>query len=186
MNVVLGTNYEQSTFDRLDVTRNGLIFPDAENINLALGQSITTGGNYEKWAILGGFYRLNYNYDERYLLELERPLRRLLQVPDEPALRLLPLRLGRVASVARAVLEGPGARHLGPQVPRLVRLDGQRQHRRVHVQRELFNITQVQPHPERDPAAVHRRAGGAAGRADVGDGHHAATSAWTWRCSPAS
>ncbi|MEO6529277.1 MAG: SusC/RagA family TonB-linked outer membrane protein [Gemmatimonadaceae bacterium] len=70
VNVVLGTNYEQSTFERLDVTRNGLIFPDAENINLALGQSITTGGNYEKWAILGGFYRANYNYDERYLLEL--------------------------------------------------------------------------------------------------------------------
>ena len=69
VNVVLGTNYEQSTSERLDVARNGLIFPDAENINLALGQSITTGGNYEKWAILGGFYRLNYNYDERYLLE---------------------------------------------------------------------------------------------------------------------
>jgi TonB-linked SusC/RagA family outer membrane protein len=69
VNVVLGTNYEQSTFNRLDVTRNGLIFPDAENINLALGQSITTGGNYEKWAILGGFYRFNYNYDERYLFE---------------------------------------------------------------------------------------------------------------------
>lgn len=71
VNAVLGTNYEQSTFKRLDVTRNGLIFPDAENINLALGQSITTGGNYEKWAILGGFYRLNYNYDERYLLEAD-------------------------------------------------------------------------------------------------------------------
>jgi TonB-linked SusC/RagA family outer membrane protein len=55
----------------VDVSRNGLIFPDAENINLALGQSITTGGNYEKWAILGGFYRLNYNYAERYLLELD-------------------------------------------------------------------------------------------------------------------
>ena len=71
VNVVLGTNYEQSTFDRLDVTRNGLIFPDAENINLALGQSITTGGNHEKWAILGGFSRLNYNYDERYLVEFD-------------------------------------------------------------------------------------------------------------------
>ena len=71
LNVVVGANYEQSTFDRLDVTRNGLIFPDAENINLALGQGITTGGNYEKWAILGGFYRLNYDYAERYLLELD-------------------------------------------------------------------------------------------------------------------
>src|SRR5687768_169352 len=71
VNVVLGANYEQSTFDRLDVTRNGLIFPDAENIKHALGQSITTGGSYEKWAILGGFYRLNYDYGERYLLELD-------------------------------------------------------------------------------------------------------------------
>jgi TonB-linked SusC/RagA family outer membrane protein len=71
VNVLLGGNYEQSTFDRLDVTRNGLIFPDAENINLALGQSITTGGGYEKWAILGGFYRLNYSFAERYLLELD-------------------------------------------------------------------------------------------------------------------
>ena len=70
VNLVLGTNYEQSTFNRLDVTRNGLIFPDAKNINLALGQSITTAGNYEKWAILGGFYRLNYNYNERYLVGL--------------------------------------------------------------------------------------------------------------------
>jgi len=70
LNVVVGTNYEQSTFNRLDVTRNGLIFPDASNINLALGQAITTAGNYEKWAILGGFYRVNYNYNERYLLGL--------------------------------------------------------------------------------------------------------------------
>ena len=69
LNAVLGTNYEQSTFDSLQVARNGLIFPDAENINLALGQSITTGGNYEKWAILGGFYRVNYNFAERYLVE---------------------------------------------------------------------------------------------------------------------
>jgi TonB-linked SusC/RagA family outer membrane protein len=71
VNLVVGTNYEQSTFNRLDVSRNGLIFPDAENINLALGQGFSTAGNYEKWAILGGFYRANYSYDERYLLELD-------------------------------------------------------------------------------------------------------------------
>jgi TonB-linked SusC/RagA family outer membrane protein len=71
LKLLLGGNYEQSTFDRVDVMRNGLAFPDAENINLALGQSFTTGGNYEKWAILGGFYRLNYDFAERYLLELD-------------------------------------------------------------------------------------------------------------------
>lgn len=70
LNVVLGTNYEQSTAEQLQVQRNGLIFPDASNINLALGQSIVTGGDYEKWNILGGFYRFNYIFDDRYLLEL--------------------------------------------------------------------------------------------------------------------
>lgn len=65
-----GYNYEQSTYNRLLVTRNGLIFPDAEDLNLALGQAITTGGGYEKWAILGGFSRLNYSYKDRYLLEV--------------------------------------------------------------------------------------------------------------------
>jgi TonB-linked SusC/RagA family outer membrane protein len=70
VNVVLGTNYEQSTAEELEVQRNGLIFADASNINLALGQSIITGGDYEKWNILGGFYRFNYIFDDRYLLEL--------------------------------------------------------------------------------------------------------------------
>ncbi len=65
-----GYNYEQSTWNRLLVTRNGLIYPDAVDLSLALGQAITTGGGYEKWAILGGFSRLNYSYKDRYLLEV--------------------------------------------------------------------------------------------------------------------
>ena len=65
-----GYNYEQSTWNRLLVTRNGLIYPDAVDLSLALGQAISTGGGYEKWAILGGFSRLNYSYKDRYLLEV--------------------------------------------------------------------------------------------------------------------
>lgn len=65
-----GYNYEQSTWNRLLVTRNGLIYPDAVDLSLALGQAITTGGGYEKWAILGGFSRLNYSYKDRYLIEV--------------------------------------------------------------------------------------------------------------------
>ncbi|MEX2592388.1 MAG: TonB-dependent receptor [Anditalea sp.] len=64
-----GGNYEQSTFQRLLAQRNGLIFEDATDINLALGQSIVTSGGYEKWRIFGGFSRLNYIFDDRYLLE---------------------------------------------------------------------------------------------------------------------
>ena len=68
--VLAGYNYEQSTYKRLEAVRNGLIFEDATDINLALGQSIQTSGGYEQWAILGGFYRLNYAFKDRYLVEL--------------------------------------------------------------------------------------------------------------------
>lgn len=68
--VLAGYNYEQSTYKGLEALRNGLIFEDATDINLALGQSIQTAGGYEQWAILGGFYRLNYAFKDRYLVEL--------------------------------------------------------------------------------------------------------------------
>jgi TonB-linked SusC/RagA family outer membrane protein len=70
LKIMGGYNYEQSTFNRFDATRNGLIYPDATNINLALGQAISTIGGYEKWAILGGFSRLNYSFKDRYLIEI--------------------------------------------------------------------------------------------------------------------
>jgi TonB-linked SusC/RagA family outer membrane protein len=65
-----GYNYEVSTFKGLNAQRNGLIFEDAESINLALGTAITTGGPYERWVINGSFFRVNYSFDDRYLLEV--------------------------------------------------------------------------------------------------------------------
>ncbi|MGE9310030.1 SusC/RagA family TonB-linked outer membrane protein [Niabella sp. CJ426] len=65
-----GYNYELSTYKRIGAERNGLIYEDAQDLNLALGESIITTGGYEQWNILGGFSRLNYSYDDRYLLEL--------------------------------------------------------------------------------------------------------------------
>lgn len=70
LKVLVGYNYEQSTNKNLLVQRNGLIYDDATDINLALGQSILTSGGYEQWAILGGFSRINYSFKDRYLLEL--------------------------------------------------------------------------------------------------------------------
>lgn len=67
---MIGTNYEESTYDRLMTQRNGIIYENASDMNLALGQSINTGGGYEKWVILGGFSRLNYSYKDRYLIEI--------------------------------------------------------------------------------------------------------------------
>ena len=67
---LIGYNYEQSTFKGLLAQRNGLIFDNANDINLALGTSIVTSGGWEEWAILGGFGRLNYSYKDRYLVEV--------------------------------------------------------------------------------------------------------------------
>jgi TonB-linked SusC/RagA family outer membrane protein len=67
---MVGYNYEQSTYERLAAQRNGLIYEDATDINLALGLLTTTGGGWEKWAILGGFSRINYAFKDRYLVEV--------------------------------------------------------------------------------------------------------------------
>lgn len=67
---LVGYNYEQSVYNRLAAKRNGIIYQDATDMNLVLGQSITTGGGYEKWAITGGFSRLNYSFRDRYLVEI--------------------------------------------------------------------------------------------------------------------
>ena len=70
LKIMAGYNYEESNFKRLSAQRNGLIFDGANDINLALGQAITTGGGWEVWKIMGGFSRLNYSFKDRYLLEV--------------------------------------------------------------------------------------------------------------------
>lgn len=67
---MVGYNYEQSTYKSLSVQRNGLLLDESENINLALGDAITTSGGYNKWRVAGGFFRLNYAFKDRYLLEV--------------------------------------------------------------------------------------------------------------------
>lgn len=70
LSFLLGYNYEQSKYSNLTARRNGIVYPDANDINLALGQSIVTTGGLKKWAIAGGFFRINYDFMERYLLEV--------------------------------------------------------------------------------------------------------------------
>lgn len=67
---LVGYNYEQSNYKSLSAQRNGLIFEDANDINLALGQVTTTSGGWDVWKIMGGFSRLNYSFKDRYLFEV--------------------------------------------------------------------------------------------------------------------
>lgn len=68
--MMVGANYEESEFTRLFARRDGLLFPDAEDLNLAIGENMSIQGGYEKWRTLGSFFRLNYIFDNRYLMEI--------------------------------------------------------------------------------------------------------------------
>lgn len=67
---LLGFNYEQSTYKGSATTRNGLVYADAKDLSLALGTNVNTAGGYDRWAIMGEFFRLNYAYKDRYLVEV--------------------------------------------------------------------------------------------------------------------
>lgn len=64
-----GYNYEESEWQRDRYSRNELLFPTAEDVNLAVGENVLASGGYNKWRIAGGFFRLNYIFDNRYLIE---------------------------------------------------------------------------------------------------------------------
>lgn len=67
---MVGFNYEQSLYKKLEAERNGLIFEDAIDLSLALGEDINVDGSYEMWNILGGFSRINYSFKDKYLFEV--------------------------------------------------------------------------------------------------------------------
>lgn len=67
---MVGYNYETSEYESNYIQRNGLLLEDAESLNMALGESIITSAGYEKSRIAGTFFRFNYGYKDRYLLEV--------------------------------------------------------------------------------------------------------------------
>ena len=50
--------------------RNGVLKPEISDFNLVNGDSFVLTGGGNSWAVMGLFFRLNYNYKERYLLEI--------------------------------------------------------------------------------------------------------------------
>lgn len=68
---ILGYNYESKQYRDLGAKNTGLLSEDLSDFNLATGKdnfSITGGRN--EYAIMGIFYRAAYNYDGRYLVEV--------------------------------------------------------------------------------------------------------------------
>lgn len=68
--LMVGGNIEISKYTKLGASRDELLVPGLSDLNLAVGQNQTiVGGGYE-WATTGVFSRINYNYKEKYLLEV--------------------------------------------------------------------------------------------------------------------
>ncbi|SFS49552.1 SusC/RagA family TonB-linked outer membrane protein [Sphingobacterium wenxiniae] len=70
INALIGYNVESSSTNILRAQRDGILVESKPDFNLmdGLNYAITGGGN--EWAYLGLFYRFNYGYDNKYLLEL--------------------------------------------------------------------------------------------------------------------
>lgn len=68
--VLAGFNTELNKLRTLGGSRTGLITPELPTINTATNESRATEGAYMNWGTTGFFSRVNYNYKERYLLEL--------------------------------------------------------------------------------------------------------------------
>ena len=69
LKAMAGWNYETSTYKGQSIRQDGLYFENAESFNLAEGED-SLGASYRRWRTAGTFFRLNYAWMNRYLLEV--------------------------------------------------------------------------------------------------------------------
>lgn len=69
VNAIVGYNQEYSRSEIFSAQRSGVISPSLPTIGLATGDAVVTE-HIEDWAIRGAFYRLNYIFKDKYILEL--------------------------------------------------------------------------------------------------------------------
>lgn len=68
--ILAGNNYETQKHERVGVSRDNLLIPELEDLNLTVGENLLISGGGSDWANNGIFSRLNYNFKEKYLLEV--------------------------------------------------------------------------------------------------------------------
>ena len=64
-----GVNYEYKYYKTNYMRRYKLLSEEISDFNIAVGDNIYTRGGQNDYAVLGFFYRLNYAYADRYLVE---------------------------------------------------------------------------------------------------------------------
>ncbi len=78
--VLGGTNIEQNNFSFLSASKTFLLDPNLPEIATAVGDASAFNDKYT-WRVLGFFTRINYNYKEKFLLELNGRLDGSSQFP---------------------------------------------------------------------------------------------------------
>lgn len=64
-----GVNYEYRKYGRMFASRKNLLSQTLNDLNLGTGDQEVSGGAYE-YTLFGAFFRANYNYGDKYLLEV--------------------------------------------------------------------------------------------------------------------
>ncbi|MBK5722435.1 TonB-dependent receptor [Dysgonomonas sp. Marseille-P4677] len=67
--ITAGMNYESKEHQRLMGSRKNLLSQTLNDLNLGTGDMEVGGGSY-KYTLFGAFFRTAYNYNDRYLLEI--------------------------------------------------------------------------------------------------------------------
>ena len=71
LKAMAGYNYEEKTVDYLNTYNTDILSETVESVQLSFGTEKKKAENrYSKWRSVGLFYRINYSYADRYLLQL--------------------------------------------------------------------------------------------------------------------
>ncbi|MGI6572675.1 MAG: SusC/RagA family TonB-linked outer membrane protein [Fermentimonas sp.] len=70
LQILAGTNIELSKTRFLNVNRNNILLEELDAFNVVTGDNLNISGGGSDWANAGIFSRLNYNFKEKYLIEL--------------------------------------------------------------------------------------------------------------------
>ncbi len=89
VSAVVGYNQELSKYRDLTVQGNDLVTDAVTSLKLATGAK-TYGDNESHWGIRGAFVRLNYNFDNKYLLEINSRYDGTSKFPKGDRFKLFP------------------------------------------------------------------------------------------------
>lgn len=90
LKAMVGFNQEWRHWERTTAKRSGPISEDLGSFSLATGDNIELLGAKEEWAIRAAFYRLNYDYKGKYLVEFNGRFDLSSKFPHEKRLGIFP------------------------------------------------------------------------------------------------